>query len=182
MGIPTPPDDYEYGLDCGCWSAGHTPKNIYVAFAGITMGDLWLPAYGSPPNGIYSFPQRTACSWHDGVIPYRSGYATYAPGSSVRIAGGIAYAFFASVGQNCVFAFANESVCPDHIFCGGIAIVFQLEPGSSAPSLADIMELINMQGRESRKAEVFPLDNSHLVTMFADQVESTRIRIKYKFT
>lgn len=181
MGIATDPDEWTYGLNNGCWAAGKTPATLVVSVSGIMQGATWGPVWGPPPNGVYSFPQQLATWWHDADPAHPSGFRNSVPGSRVNIKGGLLNAFFSTDPANCNWYFVNEIVNPNSIFYGGHAIVTQRPPGASAPSHADILELLNMQGQPSRMADIFPLDNTYLVAMFADIIESTRIYIKYAF-
>lgn len=184
MGIETDPIGYEYGNNClACWAPGLTPKNLVVDIEGVTRGALWAPGMPDPPNGRYLLTQGVIpCQWLFDVAGTVGSYHTGIPGSQLLLYWFAVPMFLGNSGNSCVFSFTNTLTCPTNEYCGGRAIVFQLEPIGGVPSITDIMELINMKGRPSRKTEIFPLDNQHLVAMFADLVESTRIRIKYDFT
>lgn len=184
MGIPTDPGEWVYGDDSGCWLPGKTPKVLHVSVSGVMFGDNWVPAWGPPPNGSYSLTQWAPASYFRAWMGVGwDEWRTHVPGTYCVINGPLGPAFVANDPSNCVFAIPNNSQDPNSIFYGGQCVVTQKEPATSgAPSFADIMELINMQGRGSRKCEAFPLDNDELVAMFADLVESTRIRIKYNFS
>lgn len=184
MGIPTNPDDYLYGPNClTCWAPNKTPKDLYASFSGIMTGATWEDWMGAAPNEIFKLSSAVPCLWTAYHEPRDIRFGITAPSSGLSIE--IDFAWFAFTATNappCDFHFVNALVDPGLDFYGGQAIVVQKEAGSSAPSLADIAALLNMDGRESRMSEVFPLDNTHLVAMFADLLESTRIRIKYDFT
>lgn len=185
MGIETDPIEWEYGNNClTCWDAGMTPKLLIASVSGIKIGGAWNPAMPMPPNGIHILTQDISpCYFKGRPAPINDYYETSIPGSRLIInATAMVTAFDGASGNNCVFEFANTQVNPALAYYGGRGAVAQGTPGSSPISIADLLELLNMDGRESRKFEFFPLDSSHIVAMFADQVESTRIRFKYKFT
>lgn len=183
MGIPTDPNEWSYGASCFCWASGFTPDTLYASVSGIMVGASWNPGMVPPPNGIHVLTQKISpCFWSDAPPPHASFYETTTISSGLHIVASMMVTGFSGwADAGCVFHFVNQLVDPGGFYYGGQAVICQRESGSSAPSLADIAELLNMQGRESRKSEFFPLDNDELVAMFADQVESTRVRIKYQF-
>lgn len=184
MGISTDPDDWGYGNNCGCWDAGKTPHTIYGYVSGIKTGSGWVPAIGDPQNGGFHLHQiNPPCYFSHTTDRNPNIYRTGLPGSQLIIGAIGTQCFVGSSDNNCEWYFVNDEQDPTRGFYGGTAIIFQREPlAGGAPSLAEIAELLNMDGRASRMSEGFPLDSSHFVAMFADQQESTRIRLKYDFT
>lgn len=184
MGIETAPIEWDYGNNCGCFTAGYTPRILSAYIAGVMIGNTWVPANGPGPNGPYTLTQSgIACLWSQAAPIGSHIFHTNKPGTSFTAQGPLGVNFYASDAGNCKFYLPNDQQLPNAPFYGGAVIIFSREPSTgNCPGLADVLDLINMDGRASRKSEGFPLDSSHLVAMFADQVESTRIRIKYDFS
>lgn len=102
--------DIEFGNDCGaCFAAGETPKFMHLEVAGMKNGNLWLPMFGPPPNGLWILTQQpNPCEW-------RGAHGTrlwllwiFIPGS--RLIGGVHDVFQVFHGfdvNNCHYAFGN---------------------------------------------------------------------------
>lgn len=171
-----------YGCDCAqCWDPGQTPKCLCVIFQGIMKGSAVLPPRPAPPNGRYWITQKNfpdCCIWEDWFAGIQVSLAYLLGASDIFIAlPGLLFAFI-GVGGACDFWFANTLVDPTGTYYGGYAQVMQCEPGSSAPSLTDLSELVGVNYSGEVRAEFGPAADGDLWAMYAEVVNGTRIHIK----
>lgn len=171
-----------YGCDCAqCWDPDKTPKCLCVVLQGIKKGSPVFPPRVAPPNGRFWITQHNypdCCIW-SGWFNGTHVYLRYTLGTSgimVNLPGFMTG--FTAAGAACDFWFANALQDPDGFYYGGFAQVMQTEPGSSAPSLTDLSDLVGVDYSGEVRAEFGPAADGDLWAMYAEVVNGTRIHIK----
>lgn len=116
--------DIEYCNDCvACFPINKTPKFVYVSFAGIQTGALWIPGFSPPPNGIFKLESVGACLWTGGTATYVFDWKSNLPGTLILATEMILQiAFSYNDPASCVTAGSNQiTQPPDRIYHGGKA-------------------------------------------------------------
>lgn len=186
MGVPWSEDDF--GNNCGCWEAGHTPARLFVSFAGISSCPLagLLPA---PPNGIFELLQ-------DGAIPCK--FSGGLPNFTIRwnTAGGntnltadtfppFLNIFGSFVARPCIFFLTSGNDCAgwpfDSPYRGGVGIVLSIG-NAPYPSMQSIAELMNLAKDEFSFCDFWPIDENQISIRYARQRSPTNILIKVDFS
>lgn len=172
-----PPSDPVYGNDClTCYPAGKTPLFMYASFSQIKMGDLWLPAHGSPPNNIYQLTQTVAnpCRWELLLGGGRSVRYTVSPGLSmlVFVAGLARTAFYSAPLFNCIRFHDNDFDTPvNTFFWDGVAFVF------TPWEIQDKIEEYTIVVDPDPQMNVHPVPGEQVVIQYTDQWGDTNVKM-----
>lgn len=133
MGLLNYPNEppLEVGSNCAlCFSAGETPKYLYMLVKGIQANPSNPPSYPVPPNGLWRIEQVIACGWSYVPADYSLSYQTESSRSYVNVeAGFYVPCFYAEVSSPCIFGvFENYYQSTSDDYYGGTVEVFEKTP------------------------------------------------------
>lgn len=165
MGVVSPQPN-NIGSDClPCWSAGNTPKVIYVAFWGIQKGSSWIPVYGSPINGLYAAYNVGGCRFQN-ITDNLYVDVQLSSGGFSHVFGGInGWLSFDSVSEvQCSPRFAGGDLFGR--FTGGSATVLSANVGGGT----------GLSFQELKDLLVIPYDVKFFGEIVGGDLQSTRFR------
>lgn len=171
----------EFGNDClACFPPGKTPLKMVCSTTGIKAGNLWVPIDGAPANGTWHLQQIAPCWYINTFGPYDISFVIDVPGSSLHLTGNLLRDHFNGWNAaSCKYWFSNLLDTPvgNHFYGGQAQVVFV--PLGASPSVAHIMELINMERDTKTKCDPIPTAGGNLQLRLANTLRSDNILIEY---
>lgn len=127
-----------------CYDPDKTPETIFLCFAEIQIGALWIPADPPPPFGSYELTHDGACDWSSITPDYFLSYQSDALGTTLRVFGPIFQNVFQGVpAPPCENWFSNINAVPaGNKFFGGYCVVINTLPGGLS-DITDLMQLMS---------------------------------------
>lgn len=181
MGIPW--DEDEIGTDCPQFPAGTTPKYLWCSISGVERCN---PEGLNPgmPNGVYMLTQHSSfpCRWVTSEPLGNTGIQYEAKTISCTLSAyNSGFVTFAGLTLGALkFSFTNGDSCstypPLPLAGGGSAIVARTKPGS-APAVANVAELLNIEEEPDSMADFYPAADDKVVLKFCRQKTPTNILI-----
>lgn len=148
MAFSTNLDNYAYSADphqcADCCDVGKTPENIFLCFAEIQIGDLWIPADPPPPYGCYPLTHDGFCVWGDITPDYFLGYESKVGNVALTVFGPVFQSIFLNHAKPpCSNWFDNVLVNPAvEKYYGGYCVVINTLPGGF-PDITDLLKLMS---------------------------------------
>lgn len=148
MPFSTNLDNYSYSADPDpcvvCCDPGKTPEKIFVCFAEIQIGALWIPADPPPPFGSYELTHSGFCEWLLVNANYRFRYQS----DGIRTVAQVFTLPFDNIfigdpSPPCENWFGNQLLNPAiQKYYGGYCVVINTLPGGIA-DITDLMQLMS---------------------------------------
>lgn len=144
MGIKSDPGYDLWGDDClNCFTAGKTPKRLYVTINGVQITQQWVEDYGEPVNGQFILNQTWPCKWEGG---HSGAWVTVDYTGPYPILWAVTEKFYwyfkEEQTEGCPFFWINEYQGPGGLFMHGNAFVFIREQTNSPPSIKKTLDML----------------------------------------
>lgn len=184
MSFDSDPALYDYAAPpnvCpACFAAGQTPATLFLCLSGILRGDLWVPANGPAPNGIWQLTVSGPCAWTDAIPAIQ---ISYVPSPAVTdlvvqsLPGGFMFLRFGA--PTCQIWMPNDIVGPAlAVFYSGFAMI--IDPTVTGPlTETDLLEFMDDSPDSTLWVNPRPKSATETVYTFSRRSDSTNIKILY---
>lgn len=182
MSFSTNLDDYSYSADpdpCAiCFDPDKTPEKMFLCFANIQIGALWIPADPPPPYGTFELTHAGFCEWLLVDADYRFRYQS----DGIRTVAQVFTLPFDNIfigdpSPPCENWFGNQLINPAiQKYYGGYCIAISPLPGG-IPNITDIMELMSDSPDWSQWLQPIPTATDTGSYRLSNRQDKTNVRI-----